>query len=157
MTIEVTLERAIAAHRAFTRIGTAELPPKAAYRVARLIAKLRSEELAFNDAHAALLKSKGGKSTGAGAAPPEPPKREKDETDEAFAAREEAYKALMVDLTEELVKMSEENVKIEYDPIPLTLFEKTEPVDPSDPKARALKSNIKPNDLADVLDFVADS
>ena len=151
--IEVKLSEAISAHRAFTRIGEADMPPTAAYRVGRLIAKLRSEQLAYQDAHVKLLKSKGGESVGGGAAPPPEPVREKDEADDAFAAREAAYKATMVEIADELVTLMEQTVKIDYDPIPLKLFEKTEP-DPSDPKVKVVKSNLKPNDMADVLPFI---
>lgn len=153
--IEVKLSDAISAHRAFTRIGEADMPPKAAYRVARLIAKLRAEEVAYTEAHVKILKANGGTAVGGGAAPPQPPQREKDETDAAFAERSKQHDAAMVKIADELTVLIGDTVRIDYDPIPLSMFEKTEP-DANDKSRQVVKPNLKPNDISQVLAFIED-
>lgn len=158
--IEVSMTEATSAHGAFTRIGAAEMPPKAAYRVARLIAKLRTAAIAGAEEQTDLLKSYGGEVVAhngmSGVAYPKAPVREKGETDADFSERERVYQARAVEIAEELKKIGEKKVSIDYDPIPLSMFEKLEQ-DPGDAKKQVVKSTLKPNDLADVVPFIAEA
>lgn len=152
--IKVALSAALGALRAFEHIGAAPMPPKAAYRVARLIAKLRAEDRAFGEVQGKILKENGGTSTGTGVSI-RAPERKKDESDAAFAERRASHEAAMIKITEQLIDLGKQQIEIEYDPIPLSLFELNEQ-DPADPKAKVIKPNLTPNDVAAALPFFSD-
>jgi hypothetical protein len=152
MTIEVKLSVAVSAYAAFTRIGKKELTPKGSYRVGRLISKLRTEAREWEEQQVKLLREHGGKDE-EGSVVLRKPEREEDESDEAFSVRVVEHGNNMKALDVAVKAIMEEMVKIDYDPIPLEMFE-TQEADPSDPKAKRVKSTIEPNDMSLVLDFV---
>ena len=152
--IEVKLSVALKAHAAFSRIGATELPPKGSYRVARIISKLATEKAAFEQTQRRLFLDNGAVENGM-AVQFRPPVIADGESEEAFAARKAEYEGNIKKLSHDLDQVLSETVKIDFDPIPIGLLEAVE-FDRADPNRSVVKSTIKPNDMADVLDFIGE-
>ena len=148
--IEVMLKDALSAHVALQRIGKAELTPKGSYRVGALIRKLRAESALIEETQLRLLRANGGVDEN-GSVSIKQPARKDGESDEDLAAREAEHQARLKTLTEGVKAVLDDKVKIDYDPIPLSMFEVP---DPDDPKKERMKSTISPNDMSFVIDFV---
>lgn len=163
MAIQIKLSVALAAYQRFLKIGKEKLPPKASYRVGRVIAKLRSESNQWDETQLKLLREHGGVETPDGMVSlrePEKPVRQDGESDADFSAKTSAYEAALAAhkqhikaLNDAAKQVMEEEVKIDYDPIPLEMFEVREP-DPEDHQKALVRSTIEPNDMSFILDFV---
>lgn len=139
--IEVKLSEALAAHAALKKIGSVKLPAKTAWRVGRLIDKLGALERKWQEMQMRLLREHGGTEEGAGVSM-RPPVREKDETEEAFSARQADFAKQIKALQEAANEALDEVEKIDYDPVPLSLFRDAE---------------VEPNDMAALGTFVVDN
>lgn len=121
-------------------IGNADIPAKASHRVSRLIVKLRSELRAFEEAQRKAFLAAGAVNEG-GTLMMKAPERKDDESQADFDARVEAHKQAVNKLNEEINELLEQEVEIDYQPIPLSLFE---------------DSKLKPNDLANAGPFISE-
>lgn len=100
--IEATLREVVEAYPVLEKVGQEKLPPKAAWRVARLLAKLRSEHRDYSKVRLEAFKKYG----------------ESEDGGQTYTVPLEKHAAL----NEELEQVLAENVKIDYEPIPLELF-----------------------------------
>jgi hypothetical protein len=88
---------------ALVRIGQTKIPARAAYRVSRLIAKLRAELTAFEEARIALVKGLGVEQA------------DKPGTWDIPAEKRQEY-------DEQLEAIAGDLVRVDYDPLPLSIF-----------------------------------
>lgn len=142
--IKVKIQDAKTAYVAFTEIGQIALPPKAAYRVARLISKLRGPVSSFEETQHKLYLEAGGVLSG-NSISVKAPERLDDESPEEFQQREAEHIAKVQQLRQGMKELLDEEVEIDYDPIPLSLFDNDSP-------ERAAK--LKPVDLANAGPFI---
>ena len=138
--IEAKLSAVLAANTALKKVGSVKLPAKAAWRVGRLIDKLGALERKWQEMQMRLLREHGGTEEGAGVSM-RPPVREKDETEETFSARQADFAKQIKALQEAANEALDELEKIDYDPVPLSLFRDAE---------------VEPNDMAALGAFVVD-
>ncbi len=146
--IKATVQEVREAFRAFSvGIGTVSLPPKAAWRVARLITKLKPIVRDFEETQRKMLLDAGGVNEG-GAIVLKLSPRKDDEKQEDFDKREAVHVALVTRLNEGMDELTKEEVEIAYDPIPLSLFENE--------KDPAKSPDLKPVDLANAGPFLTE-
>jgi hypothetical protein len=119
--MKVTIREIQEAYGAFERVLKEKLPAKAAWRCSRLLVKVKSELRKFEEFQRDLYLKAGGISQGAQVLIQRPAKK-KDETDEAFAERVTAYMKTSHELTTTIKALLDEEISIDYEPIPLALF-----------------------------------
>lgn len=140
--IKATVNEVRDAFRALRRINEeVRLKHKAAWRVARLLNKLKSALKDFEEAQLKLFTDAGGVPEGNGITLREPV-RGKDMADLDWNAAMQAHKDKVTALGKELKALGMEEVEIDYDPIPCSLFD-------DDMKVSA-------NDLADAGRFLTE-
>lgn len=145
--IDCTVQEVRDAYRAFKRIGEeTRLPQKAAWRISRLMGKMKPILADFEEAQKKLFLDAGGAVSGAGVEI-RPPERGTDETDEAWDAKLKEHRDTMNRLSQDIAALTKEKAQIDYDPLPLTML------DDDDPK-RAQRFSF--NDLADAGPFIAE-
>lgn len=137
--IQATVQQVRDAHRSFRRINEeVRLPAKAAWRVARLLNKLRTEVVAFEQTQLKLFRDVGGVEHNGGVTLREPERADK-ETDVALAQRMTEHHATVSRLSDAIRNLNNETVEIDYDPIPLEFFE---------------DRPVSANDFADAAPFI---
>ena len=146
--ISSTVAEVREAFRAFRRINEeVRLPQKAAWRIARLLNKLKPEVLAFEEAQLKIYTDAGGQQ-GGGGIEIVAPEREEGEAAETWAARQQAHRDKLNALSAELRALNRNEVEIDYDPLPISLFDED---DKTLPEKRRLFSA---NDFADCGPFI---
>ncbi len=140
--ITCTVRDTTEGYGALRRIAESQLPQKAAWRIARLINKVRVVIIDYEEAQLALYKKAGGV-RGANAVEIPELTRYDYETDGEWAARVEVRRAKLEILHEELAALRKESVEIDYDPIPLSLF--------------GDEAKFSANDFADAAPFLAEA
>lgn len=145
MTIEATVQEVIQASRALKNIGEAKLPPKSAWRVSRLTSKLAPFVRDFQETQRKLMVDHGAEQEGVTLSLKLPERLDK-ESNEEFAKRVSAYRTSVKELNDAVELVLKEKVSIDYDPIPLSLFENAADENRS--------AQLAPNDLADAGPFI---
>ena len=143
--IKTTVREVVEAFSALSSIGAEKLPAKAAYRVSKLISKLKSEVKDFEETKRKLFLDAGGVSENGGITLKEPVRRD-DEPQADFDEREKAHKETINKLSADLDELLKEPTEIDYDAIPLSLFENEK-----DPEKSA---QLRPVDLANAGSFI---
>lgn len=149
--ISVTVEQIRLAYGALRRINEeTKLPQKAAWRLARLLGKMKPIMVDFEQAQVKIFLDAGGYHSGNGVSI-DAPVRGEDETAEAWATRQKTHRELVNKLNDDVKKLNDEVEEIDYEPIPMSLFEDDEktPVD----KRRVFRAN----DFADAMPFLAEA
>lgn len=119
--MRATVQQIRAAYQALTRIGQSTLlPAKAAWRVARLLNKLRPVVATFEETQLNLFLSAGGVQTDRAVEIAAPVRG--DETDEAWAVRGKAHRDRVNKLNADLMELNKAEEDIDYDPLPLDVF-----------------------------------
>lgn len=140
--IKCTVQECRDAHRALRRINEeVKLPAKAAWRVARLLSKLKSIVADFEEAQLKMFLQAGGVQVGNGVQI-EALTRGEEESQPDWEKRQAERKAALDKLSEEIRTLTKAEESIDYDAIPLSLFG---------------EAAMLANDLADVGPFVTDS
>lgn len=117
-----------------------------------MLKKLLPEIESFEETQLKLLRDAGGVERDGGVAL-ESPKRGDDEAQAAFDMRQADYHAKVNGLNKQLRALGKNKVKIEYDPIPLSLFAvKDDEKLPADRRMR-----FSPNDFADAGPFITEA
>jgi len=149
--IKATVQEVLDSHKAFRRINEeVRLPQKAAWRVARLLNKLKPEVKNFEEAQLKLFMDAGGVQSGGGVQL-EALEREDDESSAEWAKRQKEHRDTLNKLSDEMRGLSKNEVEIDYDPIPLVLFE-------DDEKTPAEKRRqFSANDFADAGPFLVET
>jgi len=119
--ITATVKEICDAYRAFCRIGEVRLPPKAAWRVSRILSKLKLVVIDFEETQKKLFLDIGGELTTTGVQIL-PIERNKNENDEDWNKRLAKQRETLIKLNADMTALNKEEVKIDYDPIPLSLF-----------------------------------
>jgi hypothetical protein len=120
--IKATVQEIRDAFSAFTRMNEeVRLPQKAAWRVARLMGKLKPVVTSFEETQLKLMKDAGGKANDTGFAITAEPRKD-GETEAEYRTRMEEHRIVVDTLFEELKALGKEEVEIDYDPIPLSFF-----------------------------------
>lgn len=143
--VKATVQEVVDAFGAFTSIGAEKLSAKAAYRVSRLISKLKSEVRDFEETKRKLFLDAGGVNE-AGDITIKGPDRCDGESQADFDARVKQHAEVVNKLSDDINALLKEPVEIDYDPIPMTLFENE-----SDP---AKSAQLRPVDLANAGPFI---
>lgn len=147
--IKASVEEVRAAYRALRRINEeVRLTGKAAWRVSRLLNKLKPEVVSFEEAQLALFRGAGGSHAGGGIQI-EPPARGDDESQADWDAKLKEHKERINKLNDNLMALNKESVEIDYDPLPLSLFD-----DDSMPKEK--QPRFSANDFADLGQFLTE-
>ena len=122
MTIKATVEECRLAYGALRRINEeVRLPQKPAWRVSRLMGKLKPVVTAFEETQLKLFRDAGGTEEGRGITL-KAPERGDDEASDAFEARMQEYRDAIGRLNDELRALNREDNEIDYDPVPLEMF-----------------------------------
>lgn len=141
--ISCTVEDVRSAYRAFRRIGDeVRLPQKAAWRVSRLISKLKPIVVDFEETQRKLFLDAGAAAMG-GLVQIEPLVRGS-ESDDEWVARLEKRRDTVNQLNSDIAALTKEGVSVDYDPIPLSLFKGTDNKDTA----------ISPVDFSDAGPFI---
>ena len=140
--IKATLREALNAHRALQRIGETKLPAKSAWRVGRLISKLRPISEDYQKTQQKLILDHGGVRSGIEISLAPPVRNGEDEA--AFGVLMSAYRKKVQELNDAMEAVLAEAVEVDYDPIPLALFE---------PDADH-SAQLAPNDLSGAGPFI---
>jgi len=147
--IEATLQEVTLAYRALRRINDeTRQPAKAAWRISRLLGKMSSPLKHYEEAQVKLILDAGGIRTVTGAMLQEPVRNGEDPETWAKILEDDSRERLQ--LREQLTLLSEEKIKIEYDPIPLTMLDD----DPAAPPDK--KRGYSANDFADLGPFISE-
>ena len=104
MAIKLRLKDVVQAYPALEQIGTLELPAKTAYRVGRMIDKIRGDAQQYEKQRVELVKKHG---------------EQKSNGDWELKKDPESMQAFESELT---ALLEETEVVVDYDPIPLSLF-----------------------------------
>ena len=149
--IKTTVEQVRAAHKAFRRINEeVRLSQKAAWRVARLLNQLKPVVRDFEETQLKLFLDAGGVQTGGGAQL-EAIERLDDESSSEWATRQKNRRETLNGLSNDIRELNKNEVEINYDSIPLTLFE-------DDEKTPAEKRRqFSANDFADAGPFLTET
>jgi hypothetical protein len=149
--VKCTVQEVRDAHRALRRINEeVRLPQKAAWRVSRLLAKLKPEVVSFEETQLKLFRDAGGVQTGGGVQIDAPERRD-DENAMDWAARQKEHRGTLNKLNDELRDLNKNEVEIDYDPLLLALFED----DDTTPKDK--RRQFSANDFADVGPFICET
>ncbi len=144
--ITSTVSEVRAAYRAFRRMGDElRLPQKAAWRVSRLLNKLKGVVVDFEETQLKLFLNAGATQS-AGGLQLEALERGKSASDEAWNARLKERREITNKLNEDLMALNQEPVQIDYDAIPLSLFKGN----------GAQDLMVAPVDFADAGSFIVD-
>lgn len=148
--ITATVEEVRNAYRAFRRINEeTRLPQKPAWRISRLLGKLKPVVVSFEETQLKLFLDAGGHQAGGGVQI-DGPEREEGEPAADWRKRFADHREKLNKLNEEIRALNAENVEIDYDAIPLALFE-------DDEKTPAEKRRqFSANDFADCGQFITD-
>ena len=146
--MKATVQECRDAFKAFSGpggIGSVVLPAKAAWRVSRLISKLKPVVRDFEETQRKLIIDAGGRESGGMIELKNDPKG-KTESDADFKAREAAFLQQINDHTKAVEELTKEEVEVDYESIPLSLFENEREPDKS--------PALKPMDLANAGPFI---
>lgn len=147
--IEATVEQVRLAFTALRSMGAQKLPQKPAWRISRLLGKLKPIVAAFEETQLKFFEGLGGQSTDGGMMIP-PLERNTGEEDEPWKARLEEHRVAMNNLNKEPRELNKEVVEIDYNPLPLDMFGDAD----GTPEHR--KMTFSANDLADLGPFITD-
>lgn len=142
--IKTKLSEVREAFDALISIGGVALPPKAAYRVARLISKLQSACSALDETHGKLILGAGGVYEH-GVVVVKGIARNEGESDEDYLKRETAHLAKIAQLKKDVQELMSEDIEIDSDPIPLSLFDHENP---------ERVARLRPVDIANAGPFI---
>lgn len=149
--IKATVQEVRDAHRAFRRINEeVRLPQKAAWRVARLLNLLKPVVRDFEETQLKLFLDAGGVQLGGGVQL-ESPVRQDGQSIDDFNKIQTAHRETVNKLNDELRGLNKNDVEIQYDAIPLTLFEDEE----ATPKEK--RRQFSANDFADAGPFISET
>ena len=146
--LNVSVNEVRLAYNAFRRMNEEiRLQQKPAWRVSRLLGKLKPVVASFEETQLKLYNDAGGIEGGGGIQLTLTPKGE-NETAESFSARQKEFSAKVSALNNDLRELGEESVDVDYDPLPWSMFDDA----PNASEDKKLKYN--PNDLADAGPFL---
>ena len=146
--MKVTVRQAVEGFQGLTSIGMKEIPPKAALKVARLIATLRAEATAYEKAQEKAYLNAGAELVSNGNLSILDPVRSADESEADYAVRLSAARKRMLDVKNDVEALLDTEIEIVGEPLPFTLF-----LNDKDPEKSATQ---KPFDLSRVLPFVTE-
>lgn len=113
-----------------------KLKGKAAYRVTRMISKVKSVLIDAEDLQTQIIKAAGGEMipnpNGGTQLGLKPPARNKDHTDDEHNAVEEEFKESVESVTASMKALNEDDRTIEWDPIPMSMFDESFTFAPKD-------------------------
>lgn len=146
--IKAKVEEVRAAYKAFLRIAEENrLPQKPAWRVSRLLGKLKPVVRDFEQTQLRLFRDAGGVERNGGIVLEGPARMEFD-TDAEWQAKLDKHNQAVNDLNTQFRGLNAEEVEIDYDALPVNLFEDAENV-PAEKRMR-----FSPNDFADAGPFI---
>ena len=150
MSLKATIEEARLAYGALRRMNeSVKLPQKPAWRVARLMGKLKPIVTDFEETQLKLFKDAGGEQAGNGVQIP-PLERREDEPSSSWEARQKERRETIAKLNDDLRELNKTEVDVDYDAIPLSMFEDKEGT-PEDKKMR-----FSANDFHDLGPFITE-
>ena len=150
MPVKTTVQEVRDAYRAFKRISEeVRLPQKPAWRIGRLLNRLKPVVVDFEETQLQLYRGAGGYENGRGVEI-KVPIREEGEDPVVFMERQRDHEAAVARLAEEIRALSGEEVEIDYDPIPLSLLQDDATTKPDK------RRQFSPNDFADAGVFIVD-
>lgn len=137
--IQTTVQQCVEAHRALRHLSSeTKLAARAAWRVGRLLNKVKKVVADFEETQLRMYMEAGGLPDRNNSVTIYAPTR-KDETDEQWAPVLAAHQKKVDDLSHSIKQILAEPASIDYDPIPLELFE---------------DARVSPGDLADLEAFL---
>lgn len=140
--MEATVEEVKDAFRALSRISEENrLVAKSAWRVSRMLGKLKPVVKDFEHTQLKLYRDAGGVQSGNGIVI-EPPARDDDESETDYRARLDAHNQKMNSLIDQMQELGAEKVSIDYDPLPFSLL--------------GDESKLSPNDLSALGPFITE-
>ena len=146
--ITATLQEVREAHQALRSINSyTRLTSDPAWKVSRLLGKLKRLVVDYEETQLKLYKDAGGLENMGGVALDIAP-RSKDESEEYFATRVRDHRVKVDGLLAELRALNKQQVEIESDPLPLSLFKDRD----NTPDAEQKKYNA--NDFVDAGVFI---
>jgi hypothetical protein len=120
------------AYNALSRIfEEVKLPTKAAWRVSRVLSRIRPIVVSFETTQRKLFLDAGGRIEGQSVLI-DNVERMNDESDFTFATRREEHRQQMSKLQDEVMELDQEVVALDCDPIPLSLFPEAVEIRPTD-------------------------
>lgn len=138
--LKVTVQQAREAYRALRRVNDeVRLPAKAAWRVGRLLTKVKAVVADFEQTQLKLFLQHGGVQSGNGVTISEPLRN--GESDEDWTSIMAKHMAKIAEVNAQLKVLNGEPVEIDHEPISIALFE---------------DAKVSANDLADAGPFVAE-
>lgn len=146
--IKATIQECRDAYVAFAGqggIGSAALPHKAAWRVSRVIGKLKTVVRDFEETHRKLLMDAGGVANG-NVVEIAAPERKEGESQADFEGRQKKHIETIHDLNKAVTELTKEEVEVSYDPIPLDLF--------GDERNPEKSAQLRPVDLESAGPFI---
>jgi hypothetical protein len=147
--ITCNIREATIGYGALRRIAQTTLPQKGAWRVARLINKIKAVVVEFEETQTELFLNAGAVRTQAGVELPELV-REDHESDIEWGVRVDRRRQLISTIHSEIEAARKKEVEIDYDPIPTTLFEKPG-------KKPEEEVDFSANDFADAAPFLTEA
>jgi len=150
MSIKAKVEEVRTAYGALRHMNDEiRLPQAAAWRVARLMGKLKPIVADYEEAQLKLFKDVGGIASQQGINIP-PLERGEDESAKDWKKRQDERRADIDALNEAMRELNKNEVEVDYDPLPLNLFEDKEDT-PEDKKKK-----FSANDFADLGPFITE-
>jgi hypothetical protein len=148
--IKATVQEIRDAFVGFRNLGAkVRLPEKAAWRVGRLVSKLKAVVIQFEERQLEIFQQAGGVQTGGGIEI-QPPTRLHDDSEDAWQDKLKAHREKMKDIAARIRTINAEIEEIDYDRLPRNLFKWTAE---DKPDAREFSWN----DLSDIGDFIIDT
>jgi len=147
--IKCTVKEVIAGYSALRRLNQQPLPEKAAWRMARLLNKMKVVVLDFEETQIKLFIDAGGVRDMEGIGFPALVRADLD-SDAVWNRRISHRQDTIADLQEKLSSLKKEEVEIDYNPVPTSLF--ALPGKTPDDEAR-----FSANDFADAAPFLAET
>lgn len=149
--IKTTVGECVTAYRALRRINEeVRLPQKPAWRIARLLNKIKSVVVDYDATQDKLFRDAGAVPADGGLRL-EDPKREDGETLDTFQKRKQNYLTSLNNIHAEQQALGKESVEIDYDLIPLSLLQDDEKTD-----APGKQRRYSANDFADASSFFSE-
>lgn len=118
--IQATVQQALTAFPALQRLSAVPLGAKAAWRLSRLLGKVKSVIIDFETTQKQIFLDAGGVVVGNQLSILEPMRNGQD--DAAWELFMNAHKAKIVALTEQMNELMSESIEIAYEPIDIGLF-----------------------------------